>query len=194
MTVIGTITLVCCSVATGHQDALVKVSRSGQLVALPEEYQPARLHIPSKQSQHKSNVTLRLGASVVEFPPCISRLFYEVKKRQIRVTASWYHDPELLPYYLVIRLSHERSKHAVRGWSLMIDLETAELLRLSELSITNDGNGQRSEEVDVSSICTQEETEQLASRRAPSNNALKLAVRSVTLRAAARRAPDRPAA
>lgn len=183
-----------CSVATGHQDTIIKISRSGHLSGLPESFQPARLIMPSKKATGEPSVSLQLGPRIVEFPPCISRLFYEVKKQKIRVTASWYHDSASLPYYLVIRLPHERAKYAVRGWSLLIALETAKLLELRKLTITNGGYGQSAEEIDVASICSSEEIEQLLPRDAPSNNTLKLPVRPVTVRASARSAPGHPAA
>ena len=137
------------------------MSRTGEL-SLPDRYQPARLTIPASENER---VTLRLGASFVEFPECIARYFRRVPRRHVKLSASWYHDPSEMPYYLSIHLEEKRSKiGAFDGWSLLIDLDTVRLLTFSRESHTDGGYGRQGTEIPASTICTPDEQAQLTPR------------------------------
>lgn len=144
--------------ATAHQDMIIDLAPTGDLVGLPSEYQPARLDLP----QSDSKATLRLGKSLVNFPTCISELFWQVPRRNVRLSASWYHDPKSLPYYLSIDLQEKRGKRGYfNGWSLLINLETAELISLERVWQTDQGWGQRGVKLDPAQFCDADELTQL---------------------------------
>lgn len=157
--------LVWCSPACGHQDTILHVSKGGEIEGLPQEYRPAYLKVVAEAPSQDPRVVLRLGNHVVDFPACISVLFHLPKGQRMRVSASWYHDPESLPFYLVIQLPQRRSEWGpISGWSVLIDLKTAELLEVKSLSIVDSGRGQDGNVVEIGSICSTEEMKELIPR------------------------------
>ena len=157
------LTVGCSSIAHGHQDMVIEFLRDGELCGLPAAYEPASLVIPRGDSQGDENVVLRIGNHRIEFPECLSILFKKANRRQIGVSASWYHEPTILPYYISIQLpTRGRSKHGTfDGWSILVELDTAKLIRVEAEFESNGGYAQRGQRVDVGAFCTSDEVVQL---------------------------------
>jgi len=140
------------------------LSRSGEIQGLPKEYLPAHLAI-TKKGDAPPEVTLRLGRSVVAIPGCISELFRRVPRSHLKLSASWYHDPEDLPYYLSIELQEQSSKEGFfDGWSLLFNLGGGELMSLHRVWQIDNGWGEQRAEIKPSQICTPEELQTLIPR------------------------------
>jgi hypothetical protein len=155
-----------CPCVPAHQDVIVNISRSGRLVGLPDRYQPARLEIP-RGHDSQAHARLQLATHVLELPSCISALFRETPRSHVRASASWYHDRQDVPYYLLLRLSASRSRSGpFDGWALLFNLDTAELMRVSRMSRSHGGLGQAGEEIDLSTICSSKELARLVPSRA----------------------------
>ena len=72
----------------------------------------------------------------------------------MRLSASWYHDPKDLPYYLSIRLPmHAPNPNGFYdGWSILVDISEVRLLKLQVVSTTGDA-AQRLREIEIKTFC-----------------------------------------
>jgi hypothetical protein len=139
--------------ALAHKDTPIELTAAGDLRGLPRQYQPARLLLPDG---NRKSVRLELGKVAKIFPVCLSQFFL---RSHVFVSASWYNQSSLPPY-LNIRLD-PREPESSEGWSLLIDMNTGGVLYFHRLIETDNGRGQRSENVDLTAICTPEERSQL---------------------------------
>ena len=147
---------------SAHQDVLITRQSNGNLVELPDEYQPAFLIVEESSARSIGAVRIRLGNNQLNLPECLSVLFH--KAITIDLSASWYHDPKSLPYYLSIKLPTKkpaRKTYGYDGWSLLVALETAQVIRVSAKFQVHDGSGQRGQEIDLTTFCSADEREQL---------------------------------
>lgn len=128
-----------CPSARAHQDRIL-TCRDGVFSGLPDKYLPARFSSEVK--------TVRIGGLEARIPDCIWRLWGEPTDGDFRFTASWYHDPKLLPPYLVIAApgAEPRVKYRV-----VVNLETLELLSLQKESEAGE-NQRLIEEVPVDAL------------------------------------------
>ena len=149
--------------AYAHQDLIIELNRDGSLHGLPAKYEPASLVIPAGDYHEGQNVVLQLANHRVEFPECLSVLFAKASRRHIQLSASWYHDPTTLPYYLSIELPLRRrsGQGFFDGWSLLVALDTGELIEVNAVFESDDGMTQRGQKIDVAQFCTADEVEQL---------------------------------
>jgi len=147
--------------AGAHKDRPIELTSAGELRGLPKQYQPARLELSNTD---QGRVSLQLGKASTVFPECISQFFRRADRNRIWVTASWYHDPSHLPYYLNIRL--EESGSDDEWWSLLISLDSANVLFIDHVVVTDGGNGRQHDRIDPTEICTPEEQSQLIPRAA----------------------------
>ena len=140
------------NVALGHQDMLIRLASDGRLQGLPPEYEPAYLYLPSGSGTE--GVVLQLGQKRLEFPDCLSVLFAKGSRPDMRLSASWYHDPKVLPYYLSIRLPI-RSPNAngfYDGWSILVDMTRVAVLQVKAVFAIGDA-AQREQEIDIKTFC-----------------------------------------
>ena len=143
---------------------IMELSRNGDIQGLPNEYQPAHLGL-AKKGDAAPEVTLRLGRAVVALPSCVSELFRRIPRSRMKLSASWYHNPEVLPYYLNVELQEQASKEGFfDGWSLLFNLGSGELMSLRRVWQIDNGWGEQSAEIKPSQICTPEELRTLIPR------------------------------
>jgi len=64
-------------------------------------------------------------------PECIAERFASLSSQEILVSASWYHDEEIIPSYISFSIREGSSGPA---FSLVIELDTLEIIRLDSLS------------------------------------------------------------
>jgi hypothetical protein len=123
----------------GHQDAIIELGANGRLEGLPAEYSPASLRVVFSKDDDPNSVgikriELRIAGAPVVLPECVTYLFLTRSIKDVRVSASWYHDASIsgLPPYLSVKLfdpGHEDALHRP-GYSLLFNLSTARLLAI----------------------------------------------------------------
>jgi hypothetical protein len=98
--------------AFAHKDRIITIE-NGNLIGLPEEYQPAKLNL--------QKMYLQIGHNRLDFPPCISKYFPEDNQYTLEIAASWYHDLSILPPYLSISIKPNGKDYS---FDLMFDMDT----------------------------------------------------------------------
>ena len=138
--------------ALGHQDRLIRLVSEGRLQGLPPEYEPAHLFLPPANGAE--HAVLQLGGKRLEFPDCLSVLFAKASRPHMLLSASWYHDPKLLPYYLSIRLpiSAPTAHGFYDGWAILVDITSVRVLKVEAVFTTGDA-AQRQQEIDIKTFC-----------------------------------------
>ena len=140
-------------VARSHQDRLIQLAPDGRLQGLPPEHEPASLRLPARSG--KQRVVLQLRDSRLEFPDCLSVLFAKASRPHMVLSASWYHDPKLMPYYLSITLptSAPNPNDFYDGWSILVDITKLQVLKVKAVFTIGDA-AQREQEIDVKTFCS----------------------------------------
>ena len=100
-----------------HEDTPLIIDYKGTIIGLPEKFSPATFDVDSK--------TLAVKDKSISFPECFLFLFGEKSKADIRLSASWYHDKEIMPYYLNFDINPINKNY---GYSILIDIESLELI------------------------------------------------------------------
>lgn len=133
-----------------HQDTPIKLKDDGTLKGLPEQYSNANFDINS--------LTLSIGENKIVIPNCVKHLFMDDEIYQIHISASWYHDTELLPHYIHLDIN---------GYQVFFNLETLEIFQIwnSEMVvIENQGNEYKFNEQEISDECRTEITNSITKR------------------------------
>jgi hypothetical protein len=104
--------------ALAHVDRIINI-KNGELIGLPEKYQPAFLDLQNK--------SLRIGNNKFEFPPCISKYFPNGNQYDIKITSSWYHDLSEMPPYLSILIQPLGKDY---GFDLLFNMDTLKLIKI----------------------------------------------------------------
>src|SRR5687768_8645278 len=94
--------LVCAIVASaaevslwGHEDTTLKLDGK-RIIGLPEAYQPAELDVHG---------FLQIGDKRLRFNPFMKEVFSDSRRYDIVISASWYHDPKILPPYMSLNVT-----------------------------------------------------------------------------------------
>jgi len=123
-----------------HQDRILEIDEDGNIIGLPEEYCPAKFDIGKNY--------LKINDKELRFPNCINYYFNIHDKPKLRLSASWYHSKETLPYYLNFDISQKNKDY---GYSILVDLETLELIHIN-VSIKK-GNSIYNHEIKIDERC-----------------------------------------
>ena len=107
-----------------HQDTSIKLEKDGGLKGLPKKYDSA--------SFNRFTFTLKIGKNSITIPDCVIGNFKNSTKYDISFSASWYHDPELLPHYIHLDIITEESP---LGYQIFFNLETLEIFQISKPKI-----------------------------------------------------------
>ena len=110
-----------------HKDRLLEIDKNGNIIGLPKKFSPAKFDLVSKK--------LRLHKKEVVFPKCLTSYFEEQENSTILLFASWYHSKNIMPYYLNFTIV---SKEVDYGYSVLIDLETLELIEINKKFMKGD--------------------------------------------------------
>ncbi|WP_062615225.1 hypothetical protein [Flammeovirga sp. SJP92] len=129
------------SLTIAHEDTLLKVDDKGNIVGLPDQFLPAKFDLDAKK--------IRIKDTEVTLPKCMSSYIAEHENLEIKITASWYHSKELIPYYMNIKLSDKEGKS---GYFLLVGLETLELIEAKEM--IQNGNETTNINFDLSCLST----------------------------------------
>jgi len=132
-----------------HQDRILQIDEVGNITGLPKEYSPAQIDV--------ANERLRIGDKEIVFPNCLGFYFNELNATELKLTASWYHSKDILPYYINFDVPDSGSK---LGRNILIDLETLELIKLNK-TIT-EGNKTHIKELELDEECLAEYKSQIS--------------------------------
>ncbi len=109
--------VVCVPLLQAHEDTLIKLDGS-KLVGLPADLSPAELDL--------KEFRLRIGENELTFPPLLKDFFQQ--PHDLQVSASWYHRLEILPPYLLIRITPKKKDFS---YEILLELRTLDLIKLS---------------------------------------------------------------
>lgn len=148
-----------------HKDRIITLSKDGHLEGLASEYSPASLHIqfaPRNTDSAASieSISLDLGKNHVSIPICVTGLLHFQNVNQISIWASWYHDENLLPYYLGVDFynpGYKGNHRANSGFMLMFNLRTAKLMQMKAMIVLNNGKVMQDIPVDIKDLCMPDE-------------------------------------
>lgn len=100
-----------------HKDTIIQL-KGTSLTGLPKNYAPAELDMTAFR--------LRIANREMTFSPLLRSICEQ--PHDLRLTASWYHQPATLPPYLVLRI---QPKGKDFSYSLLFNLDTLDLIDLS---------------------------------------------------------------
>ncbi|RZK16308.1 MAG: hypothetical protein EOO43_14620 [Flavobacterium sp.] len=123
-----------------HQDTPLKLDKVGNIIGLPKQYGPAKFDLAAKR--------LRIRDREVVFPKCLQYYFEQHQNPKVYLSASWYHEKGILPYYLNFRIVDKRVNYE---YGMLINLETLELIEVSKSTI--EGNTIYSPNVELGEKC-----------------------------------------
>lgn len=126
--------------AHAHQDTPIKLEKDGSLTGLPERYGMA--------SFDRNTLTLRIGKNRISLPDCVTEIFSHLDEIDISFSASWYHDPELMPLYIHMDI---HSAGASNEYQVFFNLETLEIFEINLVGFLPDQYSR--EEQDISKEC-----------------------------------------
>lgn len=126
-----------------HQDTILKVDENGEIIGLPNEFSPAKFDASTK--------ILRIRNRIIVFPKCITDYFEEHKNPELRLSSTWYHSKDIMPYYLNFNISDKSVNY---GYTILVDLETLELIYVQK-TITK-GTTTYNQDIDLDEKCLNE--------------------------------------
>ena len=109
-----------------HEDTLIQL-KGTTLVGLPNDYAPAELDLKAAR--------LRIGKHEMTFSPFLKEFFQQ--PHDLRISASWYHEPTILPPYILL---HIQPKKKDFSYELLLNLSTLELIQLTVVLRTSDSS------------------------------------------------------
>jgi hypothetical protein len=153
-------------VALAHQDRIITLASDGRLEGFPATYEPAYLLLPPATG--RGQVVLQLAGKRLDLPDCLSVLFAKTSRAHMRMAASWYHDPKVLPYYLSIDLPQRApSAHGFYdGWSILVDITRMKVLNVKAVFAIGD-TAQSEQEVHLETFCASGGTTELIGAQLP---------------------------
>ena len=113
-----------CLYAWGHTDAPLEL-KDGNLRStrehrqIPKEYQPLRYDEKRK--------LIRIGDHEMELPSFLKSLFTDHQHAKVSFSASWYHDLEELPPYLLVKIE-PRDRHF--SYHLLLNMKNLTIIDL----------------------------------------------------------------
>ena len=116
--------LLLTSFVPSHQDIIIRMDKDGTLNGFPEQFMPA--------SFDSVRYVLRIGRLQTQIPECVRSYFAKADINKFTFGSSWYHDKNILPYYLDIDIWLKDSNVS---FSLLYDLERLELFRMERVII-----------------------------------------------------------
>lgn len=134
--------------ASSHKDTALQLRPDGHVSGLPKEFDPVRIRVLGDPDEPR--VSLHVRTQTVQLPSCIGSFFYPPTRESVRAKGSWYHERSTLPPYVSLLLP---SESPAGFYSLLISLETAELLEFSHHGRRSDGSGMDITSIPVDSPC-----------------------------------------
>jgi hypothetical protein len=99
---------------------------------LPEKYSNARFD--------RATFTLTINDKQIIIPECVKEFFKDYQDYEIEFSASWYHDPELLPHYIHMDIITDENPY---GCQIFFSLETLQIFEINKPKMILMGNANR---------------------------------------------------
>lgn len=147
-----------------HEDRLLRVASDGTIVGLPAQFSPATLRVVYALIDGERRVTtlaLAIRDRRVELPLCVVGLLNTDDERDMRLSASWDHDEEIVPYYLQLRFfdpGFDSKRAANSGFALLFNLRTAKLIEMDVDVVHDRGERAQTIPVDLRARCADAES------------------------------------
>ena len=155
--------LLVCSTCFAHRDAKLQITSSGQLLGLPHKYEPATLHVAFSSGidgKSISSAKLQIGEHHLRIPECLNSVFPTQNMSEIQVSGSWHHSETVVPYYISFNFygpDYNKEKTANSKISLLINLQTAKIIRVTAVIVHDEGTLISQElPIDVHALCPKE--------------------------------------
>ncbi len=140
MKLIALIVLVIwCPFGFTHQDTLLKY-QYGEILGLPSDYQPALFD--------RNVIALKIGKNELIFPACLKKYFTTNNSHRLTFMASWYHDLDISPPYMLIDI-----EFGARDFSYRLFFDMVEIIPVSVAVITSHANGLYEHHIDIGDYC-----------------------------------------
>lgn len=117
-----------------HTDTFLGVSESGAIIGLPDEFGPVSIRViryaDPEATNDRPQVEVVMAGTRRVLGVCLSSLFMQPPTQELRAHASWYHDSDTLPPYLIVDIPWKLDPGEpwrFEGYSLMFNLESGEL-------------------------------------------------------------------
>jgi len=104
------------TVVLAHEDTLITLKGTA-LVGLPAKYAPAEFD--------EKAFRLRVGGHAITLHPFLQTLFYF--PHDLHISASWYHDPKILPPYILLRIQPKTRQFQ---YEILFNLESLKLIHV----------------------------------------------------------------
>jgi hypothetical protein len=112
-----------------HEDTIIGLENK-KLVGLPKEYTPAELDL--------KDFRIRIKDHAMAFSPSLKSFFDQ--PHDLRIFASWYHDRQILPPYLLLRIQPKKKDFR---YEILLSLDTLALVQLSVVLQESDSTTRR---------------------------------------------------
>lgn len=157
------------SVCLAHSDRSLEIKGDGKIFGLPAEYGPAALHVRFSGAENDppiSEIVFNLGKNRTVLPVCVTGLLQTKSLEDISASASWYHEEDIIPYYLSLDFydpGYKTKDWTTPGFSMIFNLRTGRLMGMQVNIRRENGRSVQEIPVDYSSRCTAEEIKAFAS-------------------------------
>ncbi|MEK7951701.1 hypothetical protein [Luteolibacter soli] len=134
--------------ASAHEDVVLEL-KEGKLVVSAED--AADMKVPAEYLPMEYDAAthrVRIGKHVMKMIPYFTSLFPENGKYKIHFSASWYHDLDTLPPYLLIRIEPEGRQY---NYHLLLNMKDLSVIQMEVALELGDG-GTRYLPVDLSMV------------------------------------------
>jgi hypothetical protein len=151
--------LLATSAAYAHRDRILTLNPDGSIPEIPASFGRAYL-IVSGLGTDKPIIQFKIGTHQTTLPTCVARLIRSRSQKEIRLTGSWYHDENRLPYYTNIEFYDPGSspKPYNSSYRILYNLHNAKLIKLTRFEGNALGNGGRFTDIDLPDSCKSELT------------------------------------
>jgi hypothetical protein len=148
--IIALVLLAASCVASGHQDSILSISSDGTVAGLPPSFGQVTISIRDLESG-KPSIEFSAGGNLTSIQPCAAQLIRSRSLSQVDISGSWYHEEDLLPYYVQVRFHDSPTPDHVpgSGYAFLFNLRNAQLISVKRL--LQDGNWYR--QVDIDPLC-----------------------------------------
>ncbi len=123
-------------VLSAHKDRKIAIDGTA-LIGLPPEFTPAALDVAAG--------SMTVGKHRMHFTPYLRAFFSGEHASDLRITASWYHERQVLPPYICIEIFPRQRDFS---YALLFNLETMDLIR-AEVVVRASTNAGRSFRIDI---------------------------------------------
>lgn len=149
--------------SSAHVDTEFPIGADGILTGIPEKYGPISISVGRPAS---AQLQFTFGQKVIDIPKCLIQQLPTLSLRDIRAAGSWYHGTESgLPPYIHFRFARSFDDYGVveDGYELMFNLETGELIGVTDRRFDETTQTLSLYSVYLSDICSTQDIQSLSS-------------------------------